>query len=244
MATTLYVRNTRPNRVILKYADLRHILERRGSREDSWSLPIEAQRDPDISRLLRIGVLEEIDKETFLTLAERDGPGFSTPEERGSTEPPVKPIGLREFDLPMSSEEESRRPNIVPKEFIDPQARGSKLKRTPRLEHQHAVQPSSVEAAQAEVRLARIEPARKPSEFTPDSNASLTRQVQALQEQLSQLMSSLGETPPPAPYRPEPVELEFGPGGEILNKPDPRLVGLGPDPNGGIKGLEGLAGAE
>lgn len=70
--TTLYVRNYRPNMVIVPYAGVRYKLERRGARNDNTALPIEAQSDPTINRWLRQGILEEITKEDFIELAVRD----------------------------------------------------------------------------------------------------------------------------------------------------------------------------
>jgi hypothetical protein len=67
----LYIRNRRPNRIIIKYADTRNIVERRGSRNDSLSLPIEAENDATVSRWLKDGVLERITKEQFMKLGTR-----------------------------------------------------------------------------------------------------------------------------------------------------------------------------
>jgi hypothetical protein len=68
---TLYVRNARPNRVVFHYAGNRYRLEHRGNRNDSTSLPIEAQNDPTISRWLKIGQLERIGKDAFMRLGAR-----------------------------------------------------------------------------------------------------------------------------------------------------------------------------
>lgn len=68
---TLYVRNGRPNRVVFYYAGTRTGLERRGSREDSTSLPAEASNDPTVSRFLKQGILEKISREAFMKLGAR-----------------------------------------------------------------------------------------------------------------------------------------------------------------------------
>jgi hypothetical protein len=68
----LYIRNRRPNRIIVNWAGTRYPpLERRGSRQDSLSLPAEAENDPVIARWLRVGILEKISKEAFMKLGSR-----------------------------------------------------------------------------------------------------------------------------------------------------------------------------
>jgi len=67
----IYVRNARPNRVAFTYDNLRYKLERRGSREDTTSLPADAQSDPILARWLKGGVLEKITRESFIQLAKR-----------------------------------------------------------------------------------------------------------------------------------------------------------------------------
>lgn len=67
----IYVRNARPNKVIFHYNDVRYVLEHRGHRQDSYSLPAEAERDGQISRWLQQGQLEKITKEAFMKLASR-----------------------------------------------------------------------------------------------------------------------------------------------------------------------------
>lgn len=69
--TTLFVRNGRPNRVVIKYAGSRFVLERRGSREDSTALPIEAGNDTIVRRWLENKVLEKISQDDFMQLAAR-----------------------------------------------------------------------------------------------------------------------------------------------------------------------------
>ena len=67
----LYVRNRRPNRLVLKYNGLREVLDHRGSRQDSTSIPVEAERDPSIARFIKLGYLEKISRESFMKLAKR-----------------------------------------------------------------------------------------------------------------------------------------------------------------------------
>jgi hypothetical protein len=71
MAEKLYVRNRRPNRVILNYAGMRTVLERRGNRADSVGLPTDAARDATIGRWLRSGILEKLTAEQYHTLQSR-----------------------------------------------------------------------------------------------------------------------------------------------------------------------------
>jgi hypothetical protein len=71
MSKFLYVRNQRPNRLVVRYADLRIVLERRGSREDATALPEEARQDRTISRWFTDGKLEEITQDQFESLKGR-----------------------------------------------------------------------------------------------------------------------------------------------------------------------------
>lgn len=69
----LYVRNRRPNRVVIPAVagGPRHLLERRGSREDSVALPAEVENHPTISRWIKTGILEKISKDAFMRLGAR-----------------------------------------------------------------------------------------------------------------------------------------------------------------------------
>jgi hypothetical protein len=68
---TLYVRNRRPNGLVLNYAGTRHLLEHRGHRADSTALPAEAANDATISRFLKQGYLEKISRDAFMKLGAR-----------------------------------------------------------------------------------------------------------------------------------------------------------------------------
>lgn len=80
MAEEIYVRNGRPNTVVVKYGDLRIPLAHRGglgrdlreSPGDSCALPGDAATDPTISRWLKNGTLEKISKEAYLSLRARN----------------------------------------------------------------------------------------------------------------------------------------------------------------------------
>lgn len=67
----LYVRNARPNRVAFVFGGHRYLLEHRGNRADSTSLPIEAQHDATVSRWLKNGQLEKITQNAFMKLGTR-----------------------------------------------------------------------------------------------------------------------------------------------------------------------------
>lgn len=112
-----YVRNTRPNRVVLKYAGLRIILERRGAYPDTAPLPEDARRDPGVIAWLRKGVLEEITKEDFIALGEKD---FASPDYRGKDEAPLKK--QQAPDLPMgdyNAEIDMKLPYTIPKDLLN-----------------------------------------------------------------------------------------------------------------------------
>lgn len=116
MAETIYLRNLRPNRVIVTYADLRVPLERRGAREDTTSMPADARNEPTIARWLRSGIIEEISKESFLTLAARTD--AYDPNYRGENEPAVQ-TDIRKAALPMV--QDPRQPETVDIDKIDRQ---------------------------------------------------------------------------------------------------------------------------
>lgn len=115
MAETIYIRNLRPNRVILKYADLREVLERRGSREDSTSLPADSKNDPIISRWLSAGMIEEISKEDFLSLT--SSLESFDPNRRNENEPALK-NNTRSKAVPMSHDN-SATPTVIDTDVID-----------------------------------------------------------------------------------------------------------------------------
>lgn len=76
---TIYVRNARPNTVVIRYGDLRISLAHRGglgrdlprSPGDACALPADALNDPTIAKWLRNGTLEEISKDAFMKLSRR-----------------------------------------------------------------------------------------------------------------------------------------------------------------------------
>lgn len=68
---TLYLRNARPNRIAFVYGGHRYLLEHRGNRADSTSLPIEAAQDATVSRWLKNGQLEKISQNAFMKLGTR-----------------------------------------------------------------------------------------------------------------------------------------------------------------------------
>jgi hypothetical protein len=115
---TLYLRNLRPNRVILKYAGLREVLERRGAREDTTSLPAEARNEPLIARWLRAGMIEEISKEDFLELA-ASGDLFD-PQNRSEDEPKLKNT-VRDPRVPQvpMAHDNSATPTVIDTDKID-----------------------------------------------------------------------------------------------------------------------------
>jgi len=114
MADAVYLRNMRPNRVVLQHAGLRVVLERRGSREDSVSLPAEALQNATIARWLRGGMIEQISKDAFLDLASRVD--AYDPNMRGENEPALK-TDIKQADLPMSTD--PRTPTIIDTDKID-----------------------------------------------------------------------------------------------------------------------------
>jgi len=115
MTDTVYFRNMRPNRVVLQYADLRVVLERRGSREDSVSFPSESLNDSTIARWLRSGLIEQISKDAFLELASRID-AFD-PNMRSENEPAILETLRKDPGLPMS--QDPRTPTVIDTDKID-----------------------------------------------------------------------------------------------------------------------------
>lgn len=70
-ASTLYVRNGRPNRIVFHFDGVRYLLEHRGNRQDSTALPAEAGNDQQIARWLQNGQLEKISRDSFMKLGSR-----------------------------------------------------------------------------------------------------------------------------------------------------------------------------
>lgn len=144
MADTVYLRNRRPNRVVLTHAGLRVVLERRGSREDSVSLPAEALQDATIARWLRAGMIEQISKDAFLELASRTD-AFD-PNTRDPNEPAIQ-TDIRRAELPMS--QDPRTPTVIDTDAIDKQYL------TPRVEYVNEPDPTEdVDLSPQEVSVA------------------------------------------------------------------------------------------
>jgi len=70
-ASTAYLRNGRPNSVVFHFQGVRYKLEHRGHRQDSVAVPAEALNDGNISRWIKIGQLEKITRDSFMTLGAR-----------------------------------------------------------------------------------------------------------------------------------------------------------------------------
>lgn len=114
MADTVYLRNNRPNRVVLTHAGLRVVLERRGSREDSVSFPAASLQDATTARWLRAGIIEQISKDAFLDLAARID--AYDPNVRSENEPTIV-SDIRDRDLPLIDDKTT--PNIIDTDKID-----------------------------------------------------------------------------------------------------------------------------
>lgn len=140
---TIYLRNNRPNRVVLQYAGLRVVLERRGSREDTASFPADALSDPTIARWLRADRVEQISKEQFLDLSARTDafdPNYRSVEHRedGRVKRSLEPAlvsDVNDVEIPMSPDS-STTPTIIDTDRID------KDLLTPRVNYQNEPEPT------------------------------------------------------------------------------------------------------
>jgi hypothetical protein len=119
---TFFVRNRRPNRVVIKYADLRVALERNGAREDSVALPAEARNEPSIARWLRQGILEEISKNAYLEL--QASLAAFDPNHRSEDEPDLV-SDVNAVELPLLAD--PRTPNVVDLKKMDPKLLSPRL---------------------------------------------------------------------------------------------------------------------
>jgi hypothetical protein len=110
MEKTLYVRNNRPNAVLIRYAGQALSMDRRGSRNDTGALPADAEGDPTVAAFITRGIIEIITKEQFFALDARDE------SERGL---PVKQRPALEVNIPMNDANASREPYIITQKDLD-----------------------------------------------------------------------------------------------------------------------------
>ena len=145
---TVYLRNRRPNRVVVQYAGLRVVLERRGSREDSASFPADVLSDSTVARWLRGDRLEELTKDQFMDLSGRTDafdPNLRSVEYREESRDgrqrvkrslePALASDVNEVELAMGSER-SETPTVIDIDKID------KGLLTPRVEYRDEVEPT------------------------------------------------------------------------------------------------------
>lgn len=113
MAEVFYVRNTRPNAVLVRLGDKPHqtkyVVERRGSREDTTALPADAIDDPTVARFIQRGIFEVITKDQFMRLGERS---------TGRPSIPLVERSANQVALPMGDMNNSRTPTIIADEDI------------------------------------------------------------------------------------------------------------------------------
>lgn len=144
---TFFVRNWRPNRVVFKYSGLKYVLERRGDRQDTTALPLDAKSDPTIARWLKMNILEDIEKDEFIELAARTSDG------------PFAPLRskAKEVDIPIENRT-SAEPTTIKSELIDNQE-WRKKHLSPSLEYMTEPESTSEEVARkrAEAELKSVE---------------------------------------------------------------------------------------
>lgn len=192
MADTIYIRNLRPNRVILKYADLREVLERRGSREDSTSLPSEAKNDPVISRWLSAGMIEEISKEDFFALT--SSLDAYDPNRRHVDEPELSnPTRSRVLPIKGMDDELGRTPTVVDTDKIDREMLTPTLnyKKDPREQNNLAPQEVSVSDYH------RGESGR-PEQLNNRERAELEKKLAEQERELAELRAAAAKRTAPA----------------------------------------------
>lgn len=184
----LYVRNTRPNAVLIKYEGNKFPVERRGSREDTIALPADAESDPVVASLITRGIIEKISKDAFYALdARSEGrPAFALKK------------GGEQVNLPMNHAD-SRTPMLIEDEVLN----ASKHLRSPHPEFAERV-PSTVEEMATGVRqpLPELEKDKSSLATAEDKRDA---QVEALAAQVAALSSLLEKSlaQPTSMYAPE-----------------------------------------
>lgn len=188
MSAVLYIRNTRPNAVLIRYVvgdkTMKYTVERRGSREDTTVLPLEAKDDPVVAGLINRGIIEEISKEAFYALdARKEGrPAYALAKKGEQVNLPISP-------------EDSRTPMVIADKTLD----DSKFLRTPRPEFAERVPSTSEELATGirqplpELKKA-ISSLESKEEKLETQVADLTTQVQQLANLLEQQMKQQYES--------------------------------------------------
>jgi hypothetical protein len=184
----LYIRNNRPNAVLVRVDGIKYTVERRGSREDSAALPGDWRNKPPVSTFLHQGILEEISKDAFMQLGSR--PEETIVEERGRpkripgpTDLPLLERAANEVNIPINPDDH-RQPTVI----TDEDLRKTMKLRSPNPEFAGEV-PSTAEDLKA------IEEARRAAETSPgqidfeeDETAQLRKQVQELTGLVQQLL--------------------------------------------------------
>lgn len=189
MATPLYVRNLRPNAVLVKIGGLKYTVERRGFREDTVALPPEAREDPVVSTFLQRNILEEISKETFMTLATRPENTITVGPDKKQRREDVLPLVPRkaetEVNIPINNPEESRTPFLITDENI----RDSGKLRSPRPEFKDSVPTTEEDIAAIEAARRAVEAAVSQVNLPEDETAQLKQQVNELTGLVRELLA-------------------------------------------------------
>lgn len=198
----LYVRNRRPNAVLVRVDGIKYTVERRGSREDSAALPGAWRSDPGVSAFLHQGILEEISKDAFMALGSR--PEDTIVEDRqgrakkvpGPTDLPLVERSANEVNVPINPDDH-RQPTVITDETL----RKTAYLRSPNPEFEGEI-PSTEED------LAAIEEARRAAEahpgqvdFEEDETAQLRKQVGELTGLVQQLLANQGAEAPAKPAK-------------------------------------------
>lgn len=194
-----YVRNTRPNAVLVRLGERPHqtkyTVERRGSREDTTAFPKEALNDPTVARFIQSGIFEVITKEQFMSLGERN--------EGRSSIPLVTRKAETEVAIPMGDMETSRTPTIITDEDLTK----TKDWRSPRPEFSGPILSTEQELDSGVIQPKDPEPKARPlskDEATDKRVQSLEKQLADQAAQVDKLLALLSDTPP---MRPDPISV-------------------------------------
>lgn len=180
----IYVRNNRPNAVLVRVDGLKYTVERRGSRDDTAALPGDWRSKPPVSTFLHQGILEEISKDAYMALGMR--PEDTIIEERGRAKkvPGVTDIALversaSEVNIPINPEDH-RQPTVITEENL----RKTAPLRSPKPEFAGEVRTTEEDIAALKEAKSQAEAQVK---IHVDENADLKDQIATLTALVQQL---------------------------------------------------------
>jgi hypothetical protein len=182
MAETVYLRNNRPNAVLVRWNGMKFAWERRGSREDNLPVPADLLDDMTVQRFLREGILEQISKEAFFDLGQRTG-------EKPNI--PLKQHTALEVNIPFQPVDH-REPFII----TDKTIAETKPMRSPNPQFEGRVKPTDVELGYVPDPEAGLD--RTEADRLRDELAELRAELSRVKEEQTHVAEEVAEATPKA----------------------------------------------